>query len=169
MVDDLDMMHAPYHRSRGAGTEHEQISANGGTAFADVRRLCAPPHARTADCNGGDDGGRQLLRTVPREIRLQFLDQWMDGNLSGSESNLPIDGGGCCGGRLGGLNNRCHGEDDRRSMRQQVFRLVTEMRQIGRVSGGVGSGDYPERCMARKFELVIKLNRCQRIRILSML
>ena len=25
--------------------------------FADVRRLCAPPHARTVDCNGGNDSG----------------------------------------------------------------------------------------------------------------
>ena len=76
------------------------------------------------------------------EIRLKFLDQWMDGNLAASESNLPFDGGGCCGERLGGFKNCYHRDDYRRSLRQQSFRLVTEMRQIETASGRGGSGNY---------------------------
>ena len=76
------------------------------------------------------------------EIRLKFLDQWMDGNLEGSESNLPFDGGGCCGERLGGFKNCCHRDDYRRSLRQHSFRLVTEMRQIETASGRGGSENY---------------------------
>ena len=86
------------------------------------------------------------------EIRLKFLDQWMDGNLAASESNLPFDGGGCCGERLGGFKNCCHRDDYRHSLRQQSFQLVTEMRQIETAFGRGGSEDRCKRNMARNCE-----------------